>query len=234
MSSIIGCRTEDSDLQRSGELQLSPSSHHRRQLSNPRLCSQIFCRGVKNRVEYDACVRRNCRLFSAAAAEAGLPLDDGSRMRLLLSLRRPCPGPFCVGEDPEEEYHDDEDEISTAIQTEPSSLDGATWRAAAERRKTTPCVSICRQLADEVFYGSCIRHLCRSSISSAPEDGTKASSYDPEETVHHQPMTRQADAEMEHPSIWKRYGMRICAEAFCKSHYGYELVACGISHCHGK
>lgn len=200
-----------------------------------------------------------------AVAAGGLPGVDGGPRRLQgmqqVSLHhRPCPSPFCVEEnedrenekeeedDDEEEYHDvDEtspDDVSSVAsfdgqQMELSSLDEATWRRAlaAERHKTktSSCVSICRHLAHEVFYGSCIRHLCSSRISSAPaEDGIMASSYGPVETEHRQrAMSRRANADMKHPSIWKRYGMRICAEAFCKSHYGYELVACGISRCHG-
>ena len=248
---ITGCRPENSDLERLGDLLQSPSPHWP-QLSQHRICAQSLCsRRVRNRFQLQACIRRNCRLHSPAAASvAGLPLDGSSRLSLT-SLRRPCSKRSCVGEneDPEvgevEEYPVEDKASSPAVssvsvdeqQVEPSSLDyeDAIFRAAGERHKTTPCESICGQLAHEVFYGSCIRHLCRSSISSAHEDDIKSPSHSPVVKRHQQRTTVQENANKEHPSIWKRFGPRVCIAAYCKSYDKlYELLACGLYHCHGK
>lgn len=195
------------------------------------ICIQKHCGHIESYVDIQDCAHENCRFLQENREHAWTtgPLFS-------------C-GPQCQ-------------EI-TSIST--GDIDSDHDQHVDSRSLSVACLSLCWRLTEKKgkqYFRPCVLRLCRHiSTKSAPEWQPKSKAgadgepmdYDDvgwnEEQngeVFSEHETDSTPAEQTDPVeetdrrlLWKRFGQRLCVEAYCQGREGYHLVACGMSLCHG-
>lgn len=195
-------------------------------------CIQKRCGHTKSYVDLQDCARENCRSSRENREHAWTtgPLFS-------------C-GPHCQAMTPS---------------TSTDDIDSGHDQHDDSKSLSVSCLSLCWRLTERKgrqYFRPCIVRFCHQILSkSALEwqpNGKAGADSEPKDyddfgwneeqngelfTAHE---TNSMPAEQtdsveatDRRLLWKRFGQRLCVEAYCQGREGYHLVACGMSLCHG-